>query len=91
MVLQALLKSGESPAVARKALNYIAARKDASGTWGTTQATIVALRALLLSMEKGSAEARGTVSITLNGKSAAQLTLTPQNSDLFHRIEQSGN
>ena len=27
-----LLKSGESPAIARKALNYIAARKDASGT-----------------------------------------------------------
>ena len=38
LILQALLKSGEAPAVARKALNYIAARKDVSGTWGT-QAT----------------------------------------------------
>ena len=84
LVLQALLKSGEAPAVARKALNYIAARKDASGTWGTTQATILALRALLLSMEKGSAEARGTVEITLNSKPAGRLTLTRENDDLFH-------
>lgn len=86
LVLQALLKSGEAPAVTRKALNYIAARKDASGTWGTTQATIVALRALLLSMEKGSAEARGTVEITLNGKPAGRLALTSENSDLFHQF-----
>src|SRR5260370_19825482 len=57
LVLQALLKSGEAPAVARNALNYVAAPKDASGTWGTTPATIIVLRALLLSMEKGSAEA----------------------------------
>ena len=66
--VRALLKSGEAPATAHKALNYVSAHKDASGTWGTTQATIMALRALLLSMEKGSAEARGTVEITLNGK-----------------------
>ena len=90
LVLLALLKSGEAPAVARKALNYIAARKDASGTWGTTQATIVALRALLLSTEKGSAEARGTVRITLNGKPAAQLTLTSDNGDLFHQLALQG-
>jgi hypothetical protein len=86
LVLQSLLKSDEAPAVARKALNYIAARKDASGTWGTTQATIVALRALLLSMEKSSAEARGTVEITLNSKPAGRLTLTRENADLFHQV-----
>ena len=86
LVLQALLKSGEAPAVARKALNYIAARKDAAGTWGTTQATIMALRALLLSMEKSSAETDGTVDITLNGKPAGRLILTPENGDLFHQF-----
>jgi len=85
LILQALLKSGEAPAVARKALNYIAARKDASGTWGT-QATTIALRALLLSTQKSSAEARGTVRITLNGKPAARLTLTQENGDLFRQF-----
>jgi hypothetical protein len=33
----------------RKGARYIASKKDAAGTWGTTQATIMALRALLLS------------------------------------------
>ncbi|HYL77786.1 MAG TPA: MG2 domain-containing protein [Bryobacteraceae bacterium] len=86
LVLQALLKSGEAPSVTRKALNFIGASKDASGTWGTTQATIMALRALLLSMEKGSAEARGAVDITLNGKPAGRLTLTRENGDIFHQF-----
>jgi hypothetical protein len=46
----------------------------------------MALRALLLSMEKGSAEARGTVEITLNGKPSGRLTLTRENGDLFHQV-----
>jgi uncharacterized protein YfaS (alpha-2-macroglobulin family) len=86
LAVQALLKSGEAPAIARKALNYIAARKDASGTWGSTQATIMALKALLLSTEKGSADARGTVEITLNGQPAGSLTITADNADLFHQF-----
>ena len=47
LAVQALLQSGEASGTARKALSYIASRKDAYGTWGTTQATIMALRALL--------------------------------------------
>jgi uncharacterized protein YfaS (alpha-2-macroglobulin family) len=86
LAVQALLKSGEASATAHKALNYISAQKDSSGTWGTTQATIMALRALLLSMEKGSAEARGSVEITLNGKPTEKLLLTPDNNDLFHQF-----
>jgi uncharacterized protein YfaS (alpha-2-macroglobulin family) len=86
LAVQALLKSGEAPAIVSKALNYIAARKDASGTWGSTQATIMALKALLLSTEKGSADARGTVEITLNGQPAGSLTITADNADLFHQF-----
>src|SRR6202040_4293535 len=46
LAVQALLQSGEASGTARKALTYIASKKDAYGTWGTTQATIMALRAL---------------------------------------------
>ena len=86
LAVQALLKWGEASGTAAKALRYIAAKKDASGTWGTTQATIMALRALLLSTGKGAADVRGTVEILLNGKTAATLTLTPENNDLFHQL-----
>ncbi|MGA7593439.1 MAG: MG2 domain-containing protein [Candidatus Sulfotelmatobacter sp.] len=86
LAVQALLKWGEVPGTARKAINYIASKKDASGAWGTTQATIMALRALLLATEKGSGDVRGTLEILLNGKVAQQLTLTPENNDLLHQF-----
>src|SRR5204863_8810470 len=72
--------------VASKALSYIASKKDATGAWGTTQATIMALRALLLSTEKGAADVRGDVEVSLNGKVVEKLTLTPENNDLLHQF-----
>jgi uncharacterized protein YfaS (alpha-2-macroglobulin family) len=86
LAAQALLKWGQESATARKALAYIAAKKDASGTWGTTQATIMALRAVLLSTEKGAADVRGTLEVSLNGKPAQKLELTPENNDLLHQF-----
>ncbi len=86
LAVQALLKWGEASGTAMKALSYIASKKDASGTWGTTQATIMALRAVLLSTERGSADVRGTVELTLNGKPVQKLTLTADNNDLLHQF-----
>jgi alpha-2-macroglobulin-like protein len=86
LAAQALLKWGQDPETVRKAMTYITSKRDASGAWGTTQATIMALRALVLSAEKGAADVRGTLEITLNGKPVTQLALTPENNDLFHRF-----
>jgi len=90
LAVQALLKWGQAAAAATKALSYIASKKDASGTWGTTQATIMALRALLLSTEKGAADVRGNIEITLNGKPVERLTLTAENNDLLHQFALKG-
>jgi len=86
LAVQALLKWGEDSATTRKAISYITSKKDASGAWGSTQATILALRALLLASEKGGADARGSVEISLNGKPVETLTLTPDNNDLLHQF-----
>jgi uncharacterized protein YfaS (alpha-2-macroglobulin family) len=86
LAVQALLKWGEDSGTARKAIAYITSKKDASGAWGSTQATILALRALLLASEKGGADARGSVEISLNGKPVETLTLTPDNNDLLHQF-----
>jgi alpha-2-macroglobulin-like protein len=90
LAVQALLKAGLESGTAGKALKYIASKKDAQGTWGTTQATIMALRALLLSMDKGAADVSGTVEITLNGRPAGTLTLTADNNDLLHQFALPG-
>ena len=86
LAVQALLKWGQAAGTARKALTYITAKKDATGAWGSTQATIMALRALLLASEKGTADLRGTVEISVNGKSSKKFVLTPENNDLLHQF-----
>jgi uncharacterized protein YfaS (alpha-2-macroglobulin family) len=86
LAVQALLKWGQASGTARKALAYLASKKDSSGTWGTTQATIMALRSLLLATEKGAADVRGTLEVLLNGKPMEKVTLTPDNNDLLHQF-----
>ena len=90
LAVQALLKWGQASETTRKALNYITSKKEASGTWGTTQATIMALRALLLASERGTADTHGVVEISLNGKVVEKLQLTPENNDLFHQFVLQG-
>jgi hypothetical protein len=48
----ALLNSNLYPPTARGALTWIASQKDGSGTWQSTQATVLALKALLLGTGK---------------------------------------
>ena len=86
LAVQALLKWGEASLTARKALAYITAKKSAAGTWGTTQATIMALRALLLASEKSAADVHGTVEVLLNDKPVQRLTLNADNNDLLHQF-----
>jgi uncharacterized protein YfaS (alpha-2-macroglobulin family) len=86
LATQALLKWGQANETVRKALNFIASKKQASGDWGTTQATIMALRALLLASERGAADVRGNLQVMLNGKPVESLTLTPENNDLLHQF-----
>lgn len=90
LALQAVLKWGGDPGTSRKALSYIASKKDASGNWATTQGTIMALRALLLATEKGSSDVKGDVEITLNGKPVEHLTVTADNNDLLHQFVLKG-
>ncbi len=69
LATQALLKWGQATETVRKALNFISSKKEASGNWGTTQATIMALRAAAPRLSKSSAsDVRGTVEVMLNGK-----------------------
>ena len=86
LAVQALLKWGQASETARKALTFISSRKEASGNWGTTQATIMALRAILLASQLSASDVHGTVDVLLDGKTVQTLTLTPDNNDLFHQF-----
>ncbi len=90
LAAQALLKWGEANEIVRKSLNFITSKKDASGTWGTTQATIMALRALLLASQYSASDVRGSVAIMLNGQPVETLRLSPENNDLLHQFVLKG-
>jgi len=86
LATQALLKWGQASGAVRKALNFLTSTKQASGNWGTTQATIMALRAILLASESSASDVRGAVEVLLNGKPVKTLELTPGNNDLLHQF-----
>ena len=86
LAVQALLKWGQAAETARKALTFLSSKREASGNWGTTQATIMALRALLLATQLSASDVRGSLAITLNGKVAQTLQLTAENNDLLHHF-----
>jgi len=90
LATQALLKWGQEGGTVREALNYITSKKDATGAWGSTQATIMALRAVLLASEIGTSDVKGAVEVTLDGKTVERLELTPENNDLLHQFVLKG-
>ncbi len=86
LATQALLKWGQASEVARKALIFISSKKQAAGNWGTTQATIMALRALVLATELSASDVRGSLTVLLNGKPVETLKLNEENNDLLHQF-----
>jgi hypothetical protein len=86
LATQALLKWGQASETVRKALNFISSKKQAAGNWGTTQATIMALRALLLASQLSASDVRGSVQVLLDGKAVETLQLTRENNDLLHQF-----
>jgi len=88
---QALLKWGQGAETVRKALNFISGKKQAAGNWGTTQATIMALRALVLATHLSASDVRGLITVALNGKPVETLQLNAENNDLLHQFVLKGN
>lgn len=84
-----LLRHGGYGPLVSKALTYLVRKKDAFGTWQTTQATIWALKAFLMAAEGGVGVAEGKVRVRVNGQVAAEWELTRATSDLMRQVEAS--
>jgi len=82
----ALLKGDTHPDVANKALTYLVRNKDSFGTWQTTQATILSLKALIESARAGEPTGNVTVRVSLNGEQADPIQITPENFDVVQLV-----
>ncbi len=83
LTVLAMLKSGQFPNDVNKALVYLVKSKGSSGTWGSTSATVLSLKALIRAA--GGSQQKGTAAFTIavNGKEAAKGEITEQNSDVM--------
>jgi uncharacterized protein YfaS (alpha-2-macroglobulin family) len=63
----ALLAWKRNPELVRKALAWLASNKDAHGTWGSTQATVMALKAIVAGSSAPAEEKRREFVVSVNG------------------------
>jgi len=83
LALIAAARSGEATEV----LNYLIAKKDPQGTWYSTQATTLALRALMAAQKGATAQVDAQVAVEVNGKTLDTFKLTPDNADVLRQVD----
>ncbi len=83
----ALMQADAHPDAVSGALAYLVQGKDSWGTWSTTQATILSLKALLLATEKaGQVEGPVTVRVSLNKEQTQEIVIDQTNADVVHLV-----
>jgi hypothetical protein len=83
----ALMRAKAYPEAVSGALAYLIQGKDSWGTWSTTQATILSLKALLLANEQtGKAEGPATVTVSLNKELTQEIVIDETNADVVHLV-----
>jgi uncharacterized protein YfaS (alpha-2-macroglobulin family) len=87
LAVYALLKAGEFPNLVSKALSFLISAKDSYGTWFSTQATVLALKALILSLEQKATQIEGEVAIKINGQEATRFKVTKETSDIMRLVD----
>jgi uncharacterized protein YfaS (alpha-2-macroglobulin family) len=86
----AMIEAKHAPATIRNALNWLVEQKDPRGTWHSTQATILALKALL----KGTASPVGaesprTLDLLVDNQIVQTITIPVDQSDVMQQVNLS--
>jgi uncharacterized protein YfaS (alpha-2-macroglobulin family) len=87
LAVQAFIRCGQELGTVGKAITYLVKNKDAYGTWQSTQATIQALRAMLMAEGGATAKADATIDVKINDKSISKLTVDETNSDVLQLVD----
>jgi hypothetical protein len=87
----AMIKSGQFTNSVNRALTFLVKSKDPNGTWGSTQATILALKALVAGLGGAKQQGKATFQIVVNGKKAAEGEVTEENADVMQVFDLKTN
>jgi uncharacterized protein YfaS (alpha-2-macroglobulin family) len=89
LIAHAFILADYAPGSIEGALNYLSGQKDASGNFGSTQATVWTLKTMLLAAQNGTTGAVGTLEVALDGESFATVELTEEQADVMTRVDMS--
>jgi len=87
LAVQAFVRCGRELGTVGKAITYLVKNKDAYGTWQSTQATIQALRAMLLAERGATAKTYATIDVLFNDQSITKLKVDENNSDVLQLVD----
>ena len=87
LVGQALIIADRAPQVINGIIKFLAQNKDTFGNWHSTQATVFALKVMIMSAEKSVRNVHGELSVTVNGRNAGGVSVTPENADVLKLID----
>ncbi len=87
LAVQAFIRCGRELGTVSKVITYLVKNKDAYGTWQSTQATIQALRAMLMAERGATATANATIELTFNDKKITELKIDENNSDVMQLVD----
>jgi uncharacterized protein YfaS (alpha-2-macroglobulin family) len=87
LAVQAFIGAGRELGTIGKAVTYLVKNKDAYGTWHSTQATIQALRAMLMAERGATQTAKARIALSMNGKAVKTLTIDENNSDVLQLVD----
>ena len=87
LAVLAMLKSGQFTNSVNQGLTYLIKSKGPYGAWGSTQATILALKALVAGAGGPKQQGKATFTITVNGKEAAKGQVTEDNADVLQQFD----
>jgi len=83
----AMIRTGQFANSVNQALTYLIKAKEGNGTWGSTSATILALKALLAGMGGNKIEGEVPFTILVNGKEVAHSRVNNDNADVMQMFD----
>lgn len=84
----AIMKVNPYADTARKALTWLFEQKDIYGTWRSTQATVLAMKALITGTDEPDSndEKSSQIDVTVNNRPAGSIEIKPEMRDLLYTI-----
>ena len=89
LAVSAMVRAGRGGGAVNGAAAWLASQKDPAGTWHSTQATVLALRALLAVADKAGDPGERRVRITVDGTALPEVVVPAEQSEVMQLIDLS--